>query len=181
MNLDELTKLKSLSQLELNLSYQSTECYEFIRQAKSLRSVRLDSGFVDDQVASWIVENGGITSFDAGQNCVMTDVGIETLAECNSLKHLSVGGFVTRVAVERLLRLPSLRTKLDHLRPSARCTTKPSDGPRQFGNGAWRRSLCPRQGLQITRRRLRKRTVEASVPEEQTLMLVFKHHFYGTL
>ena len=67
-NLSELAKLESLSQLDLDLSSQSTEQYEFIRHAKSLKSLDLQTGFVDDQVASWIVEYGGITGFRTLQN-----------------------------------------------------------------------------------------------------------------
>lgn len=107
-NLSELAKLESLSQLDLDLSSQSTEQYEFIRHAKSLKSLDLQTGFVDDQVASWIVENGGITGFRTLQNCVMTDAGVGKLAACKSLQRLSIGGFITRDAVKSLLRLPEL-------------------------------------------------------------------------
>jgi len=109
-NLEVLGKLKSLRHLELNLSTQSTEVYEFIRHAKMLTSVDLQSGYVDDRVASWIQENGGITSFRTRQNCVLTDEGVAHLTTSKSLQYLSIGGFITRDAVERLLKMPSLRS-----------------------------------------------------------------------
>lgn len=107
-NLDGLAKLESLRFLGLDLSNQSTDVYEFIRHAKSLKELNLNTGFVDDRVASWIAENGGITRFDTRQNCIMTDVGFGKLATCSSIQRLSIGGFITRDAVKSLLRLPEL-------------------------------------------------------------------------
>ena len=40
----------------------------------------------------------------------MTDEGVALISESSSLQYLSIGGFITRGAVERLLRMPTLKS-----------------------------------------------------------------------
>lgn len=109
-NVEVLGKLKSLTDLALDLSPQSTDAYEFVRHANRLTSIRVQNGIIDDRMASLIQKNDVLRSFQTHQNCVMTDEGVSLISASSSLQHLSIGGFITRDAAERLLKMPTLKS-----------------------------------------------------------------------
>jgi len=107
--LDCLRELPSLSQLRVSFNtFDPLDCAA-IASIPSLISLSVQGGLCNDAFAKSLREAPNLRFLGCGQDCLMTDVGIEYLAECEQLESISVGGFVSETAIESLSALARLK------------------------------------------------------------------------
>ena len=120
-DLSVLGELPALNRLDISIPTYDFNAFSFLTRTKSLTSLVISNGFIDDRVAEWIADLDQLVALSCLSGCVMTDTGVEELLKCKNLRWLKIGGFITRACVERLIaqtHLESLDVSTDLLTES---------------------------------------------------------------
>lgn len=110
LDLSSLSSVSTLQRLAIGGMHFASPEIETIRDCKSITRLRLwAGGMTDDFTAAWLSELPNLVSLSLSDNCVVTDVGAESLAKSHSLQRLFVSGFITEKGAKLLADLPTLR------------------------------------------------------------------------
>jgi len=80
-----------------------------LSQSKSIRSLSIESGYVDDATADWLCQAESITDVSLGRDAMLTDIGVKKLSTKQNLESLDVGGLISLKGAEALSSLGRLR------------------------------------------------------------------------
>ncbi len=111
-NLSKLSQLPKLDELSLKLAAVDPSEWSFIANCKSLRSITIFQGHVDDTFVPWLRANRNLRSIEVNPStmrCFLTEFGIEQLSKCDHLESISIGGIVKPMTFARLATMPKLK------------------------------------------------------------------------
>ena len=102
--------LPALERLTFFCDTMTPRYLAFVSQCKTLKSLGIHAGYSDDSTAKIIGESKTITSVSLGQDCFMSDSGIDLLCKNRNLEWVSVGGtdFRRSRTEDRTWELPRL-------------------------------------------------------------------------
>ena len=81
-----------------------------LARSNTLRRVSIRSGLVDDAAVDLLCGIDTLIHLSLGQDSILTDSGVRTLAAKKEVETLDIGGFVTESGVATLASLPRLRS-----------------------------------------------------------------------
>ncbi len=110
LHLHVLRNLPNQETLEVFFHTLSPNDVASLGSIKSLSSLRVDSGFSDDSLAASLKNAPDMRGLLGNQDCLMSDAGIDYLADCKRLEHLQIGGFLSESAIAKLSELPDLQS-----------------------------------------------------------------------
>ncbi len=108
INLSPLARLPKLQRLSLYINSLQLTDFRFIGESPSLRWFDTRSTIVNDDSIRELARNKNLESLHLGENCILSDAGLELLAQCRQLIHLSVGGVVSVESIRKLDQIPGL-------------------------------------------------------------------------
>lgn len=108
INLSPLARLPKLQNLSLSVNSLRPTEYRFVAESQSLTSFDLQSDVVNDEVIKEIAKSKTVASLHLGENCTLSDAGLERLVHCRQLTDLSFGGNLSVEGVRKLDRIPGL-------------------------------------------------------------------------
>ena len=108
INLSPLARLPRLDDLTLSVNSFQRVDYRFVAESHSLRRFYTGSSVVDDDSIQEIARTGSVVSLHLGDNCILSDAGLERLSQCRQLTDLSVGGNLSVAGIRKLDRIPGL-------------------------------------------------------------------------
>ena len=108
INLSPLARLPKLQRLSLYVNSLQPIDFRFIGESPSLRWFDTRSTIVNDDSIREIARSKNLVSLHLGENCILSDAGLERLAQCSQLTRLSVGGIVSVDGVHKLDQIPGL-------------------------------------------------------------------------
>jgi thiol-disulfide isomerase/thioredoxin len=108
INLSPLARLPKLQDLSLSVNSVRPAEYRFVAESRSLTSFDTQSDVVNDEVIKEIAKSKTVVSLHLGENCTLSDAGLERLVRCRQLTDLSFGGNLSVEGVRKLDRIPGL-------------------------------------------------------------------------
>jgi thiol-disulfide isomerase/thioredoxin len=108
MNLSALARLPKLQDLSLAVNSLQPMDYRFVAESQSLTSFDTRSTVVNDEAIKEIAKSKIVVSLHLGENCFLSDAGLERLVQCRQLTNLSVGGNVSIEGIRKLDQIPGL-------------------------------------------------------------------------
>ncbi|HET6327908.1 MAG TPA: thioredoxin-like domain-containing protein [Planctomycetaceae bacterium] len=110
VNLAPLGRLPNLTSLEFNTESLQPCDYQFVAASRSLKSLSTFSNIVNDRAIKQIAQSKSLDSLYLGENCVLSDEGLEQLIQCRQLINLAVDGVLSVEGIRKLDQIPGLKS-----------------------------------------------------------------------
>jgi thiol-disulfide isomerase/thioredoxin len=110
LSLAALGQCPQLEELEFTGELTAPRDMDLLARSGSLRRLMIRSGLIDDAAVDLLCGIETLIDLSLGQDSILTDSGVRTLAAKKELETLDIGGFITESGVTTLALLPRLRS-----------------------------------------------------------------------
>jgi thiol-disulfide isomerase/thioredoxin len=107
-NLSVLSRFPGINRLSISTATHDPNIWSFIADMPTLQHFTIQDGYSNDRIVKWLNRCNSLQHFNAGQDALFTEVGIDELSDMAQLQSLTISGFLSPESIKRLAKLPSL-------------------------------------------------------------------------